>query len=505
MANATTLSTTALPGTGADVRPEQISRVQIDRSCRRTVLLYYSSAVFWLLVGSLFALLTSIKMHNPGFLSSAEWLTFGRVRPVHLNLVAYGWAAMAGIGSALWMMARLCRVRLPFPLMLPVTAVVWNFALVFGTVAVLAGYSEGIEWLEFPRIALALFGFIFFIIGAACIKMMMNRKVEHTYVSQWYLFGAVFWFPFLYAAATILSHMDSISGAAKGLANWWYGHNALGLFITPIGIAAAYYLIPKVIGKPVHSYHLSLLGFWSLAFFYNWAGTHHLVGGPLPAWVISVGIVGSMMMIIPVLMAAINHHLTMVGSFHRLKDSPTLRFVVFGAMCYTVTSVQGSFEALRSMSRVVHFTHYTVGHAHLGLYGFYTMIMFGTMYYVMPRLTRNEWASAGLIKVHFWFAALGVIAYFLALTWGGWYQGTMMNDANVPFIQSVRYTVPYLVIRSVSGTFMTVAHFVFAYLFYKIMRSSSLGLTGPTLFTTRRMTIPARIAQPAAKVKGVNA
>ena len=214
-----------------------------------------------------------------------------------------------------------------------------------------------------------------------------------------------------------------VSGAAWATTNWWYAHNVLGLYITPMGLAAAYYLIPKVTGQPIHSYHLSLLGFWANALFYSWIGTHHLVGGPLPAWIITVGIVGSIMMFVPVITVAINHHMTMVGRFHLLR---TVRRCdsVFGAMCYTAVSFQGSIEALRSVSQVAHFTHYTVAHAHLGMYAFYTMIMFGAMYYVIPRLTRNEWSSPRLIKVHFWTCALGIGLYFVALSWAGWYQGS---------------------------------------------------------------------------------
>jgi cytochrome c oxidase cbb3-type subunit 1 len=175
----------------------------------------------------------------------------------------------------------------------------------------------------------------------------------------------------------------------------------------------------------------------------------------------------------------------MIGSFHMLKTSPTLRFVVFGSMVYTLVSAQGSFEALRSIAYVAHFTHYTVGHAHLGLYGFFSMIMFGAYYYILPRLTRNEWSSARLIKLHFWCAAIGVIAYFVALTWAGWYQGVMMNDPKIPFIKTVEYTKPYLIVRSISGTLMTVAHVFFAILVWRIVRTKPEveRYDGPTLFT----------------------
>jgi cytochrome c oxidase cbb3-type subunit 1 len=272
----------------------------------------------------------------------------------------------------------------------------------------------------------------------------------------------------------------------KGVGNWWFAHNVLGLWLTPIGLAAAYYLIPKIIGRPVHSYHLSLLGFWTLALFYNWAGTHHLIGGPLPAWVVTVGIVGSMMMFIPVITVAINHHLTMVGSFHMLAKSPSLRFTVFGAMSYTLVSIQGSLTSLRDINETTHFTHYTIAHAHLGVYAFFTMIMFGAIYYIMPRLTRTEWASSMLIKVHFWCTAIGMSMYWVGLTWAGIQQGLLMNNPDVPFLDVVAYTMPWLASRSVAGVLMTVGHIAFAVLVFEMLRGFGSQFSGPTYFNTGR-------------------
>ena len=171
----------------------------------------------------------------------------------------------------------------------------------------------------------------------------------------------------------------------------------LGTFFTPIGLAAIYYIIPKVLGRPVYSYYLSILGFWSLALFYNWAGAHHIIGGPVPAWLTTVSIIGSMMMFIPVTTTAINFHMTMRGHFGVLRYSPSLRFVVFGAVCYTIVSAQGSIMALRVINEPTHFTHHTIGHAHLGLYAFYTMVIFGCMYYIIPRLTGR---GMGLLSPH---------------------------------------------------------------------------------------------------------
>jgi cytochrome c oxidase cbb3-type subunit 1 len=259
-----------------------------------------------------------------------------------------------------------------------------------------------------------------------------------------------------------------------------------------------YYLLPKVIGRPIHSYYLSMIGFWSMALFYNWAGTHHLIGGPLPAWLITVGVIGSLMMFIPVGTTALNHHLTMVGHFHKLRSSPTLRFVVFGAMCYTASSVQGSLESLRDVNRVTHFTHYTVAHAHLGLYGFYTMVMFGAMYYIVPRLTGWEWASARLIRLHFWTTSVGILLYFAVLTWGGWFQGIMLayegpDGSPVPFMDIVNYTKRWLHLRSIAGTIITVGHIAFAILFLKNVLKRGEPRVGPTLLDE----------QPVAETAGV--
>ncbi|MGD9653365.1 MAG: cbb3-type cytochrome c oxidase subunit I, partial [Candidatus Dadabacteria bacterium] len=240
---------------------------------------------------------------------------------------------------------------------------------------------------------------------------------------------------------------------------------ALTVWFTPAGLAAAYYFIPKVIGRPIHSYYLSLIGFWTFALFYNWNGIHHLVGGPLPTWLISVSIVASVLMFIPVIAVAINHHMTMVGHFNKLKSSPTLRFIVFGAVSYTAVSFQGSIEAIRAQSEVTHFTHYTIGHAHLGLYAFVTMIMFGSIYYIMPRIVKWEWPYPRLIKVHFWLVASGVILYFAAMTIGGVFQGLYMNDAARPFMDSVEVTRPYLMARSIGGSMMLLGQIVFIYLF----------------------------------------
>src|SRR5699024_2088767 len=264
---------------------------------------------------------------------------------------------------------------------------------------------------------------------------------------------------------------------------WWFAHNVLGLWMTPLGLAAAYYLIPKITGSQIYSYSLSLIGFWSLALFYSQVGVHHLIGGPVPTWLVTLSIACSVMMIIPVIAVAINHHVTVAPHWRMLIHSPTLRFVEIGALMYTLSSLQGSIEALPSVNTVAHFTHFTVGHAHLGVYGFIGFVMFGAIYFIMPRLMNWEWPYKWAISAHFWLVFVGFILYFWALTIGGWLQGLLLIDPSASFQASVEVTIPYLVVRSLGGTLMTIGHIIFATHFFVALRREGPQQTqAPKLF-----------------------
>ncbi|MEM7675339.1 MAG: cbb3-type cytochrome c oxidase subunit I, partial [Myxococcota bacterium] len=214
--------------------------------------------------------------------------------------------------------------------------------------------------------------------------------------------------------------------------------------------------------RPIYSYQLSLLGFWALALFYSQVGVHHLIGGPVPRWVVTLSIVTSVAMVVPVISVAVNHHFTVLGRFRALYHSPVLRFVMAGAMMYTLASLQGSLQSIRAVNTLTHFTHATVAHAHLGAYGFASFIFFGSVYFFLPRVTGAEWPYKRLIDLHLILALAGFGIYFVALTIGGVLQGLAMLDATQPFIASVNVTKPYLWGRTIGGLFMTAAHFLFA-------------------------------------------
>lgn len=461
--------------------PELLDRARADASSAPVVFIFLCCAMVWLLVASAAGLTASLKLHEPDMLADFAWLSFGRIRTIHLNAVAYGWAPMAGLGIALFVIPRLLKTELVGARFAVLGGALWNAALIAGLGSLGVGISDGLEWLEIPWQIDILFVAGGALIGLPLVLTLLHRKVEHLYVSVWYMGCALFWFPVLFLVANFpgLHH-----GVEQATMNWWFGHNVLGLFYTPLALGSVYYFVPKVIGRPVQSYNLSLLGFWGLAFFYGQVGGHHLIGGPVPAWMVTLSIVQSMMMIVPVAAFTVNQYQTLKGRLGALRWSPTLRFIGFGGLMYTASSVQGSFEALRSVNVVTHFTHFTVAHAHLGLYGFVTMVFFGAIYFVVPRITSREWPSPRLISAHFWFVAVGIAVYFVGLSIGGWLQGLAMLDATRPFLESMTLTLPYLKARSVGGGLMVLGHLVFVAHFGWLVFGRARGAAQPTLLRT---------------------
>jgi cytochrome c oxidase cbb3-type subunit I len=448
------------PNTG---NPLELSlRIAADQSSALPAFVFLTCAMVWLVVLSVAGLISSIKLHDPDWLTQYAWLTFGRMRTIHLNAMAYGWAPMASLGVGLWLMPRLLKTPLVGGRFAILGCILWNAGLIAGLGSIAVGINDGLEWLEMPwqtDILIVIGGAL---VGLPLVYTLQNRKVEHLYVSVWYMGAALFWFPVLF----FISNIPGLHfGVQQATMNWWFGHNVLGLFYTPMALATIYYFLPKVIGKPVQSYNLSLIGFWTLAFFYGQVGGHHLIGGPVPGWLVTLSIVQSMLMLVPVIAFSVNQHYTMRGHWGALRYSPTLRFVVLGGMMYTLSSIQGSLEALRSVNTVTHFTHFTVAHAHLGLYAFVTLVLFGAIYFIMPRVMAWEWPYPKLVALHFWLVVLGFAIYFVSLSIGGLLQGLYMLDAARPFMDSVTVTLPYLKARSVGGALMVLGHLVFAFHF----------------------------------------
>ncbi len=445
------------PVVAADLT-EVSDRVAADNSTAFPVFMFLAFACLWLLVGSVAGLIASIKLHQPDWLVDDAWLSFGRIRTVHLNAVIYGWATNGSLAIIVFLLPRLLRTRLHGAVWAMVGGTLINVGVASGIGAIAIGWTDGMEYLEIPWQIGIFIAVGFVMVIATALFTLVNRKVEHLYVSVWYFVASLLWIALLYVVAKLPGvHF----GVQQATTNWWFGHNALGLWFTPVAVGAIYYFLPKIIGRPVRSYNLSLLGFWTLAFFYGQVGGHHLIGGPVPGWLTTLSIVQSMMMFIPVLAFTINQALTMKGQMHLARYSPTLRFMMLGGLMYTASSFQGSLESLRSVNVVTHFTHFTVAHAHLGMYAFVSMVLFGAVYFMLPRVLNWEWPYPKLIALHFWLVTAGVAIYFVGLSIGGWLQGRAMLDATRPFMESVALTLPYLQSRSIGGALMTLGHFVF--------------------------------------------
>jgi cytochrome c oxidase cbb3-type subunit 1 len=476
------------PPTESDVTirdVEQVERALIDASTRLPVLFFYASAIVWLLLGTLLAGLTSFKLHAPDLLSNISFLTWGRVRPAHMNVMVYGWASMAGIGTAIWLMARLCRTTLRHPLLLICGAAFWNLGVLLGVGGILAGESTGYEWLEFPPYATVVLFVAYSLVVSWAILMFRFRRGDHIYITQWYLLGAFLWFPWVYGATQIMLFAVPLQGVMQEAVTWWYSNNLLFLWFGAIGLGTAYYMIPKVIGRPVYSYHLAAIGFWTYAFFASWTGMQRLVDGPFPAWMVTASIAATIFSIIPVATVGLNHHMTMRRYFGLLRYSPTLRFTVFGAISYTVFSLVGVLISLRSVARYLHFTQASIAYSHLGLYAFFTMVMFGSMYYIVPRLVGREWRYATLIKVHFWTSTYGIGLMTLMLFAAGLAEGGALDNASMTFVDSLNYVPMYLRGRSLSGLLLTISHFVFAFHFGLMLLGLGRTASVPTFLNPK--------------------
>jgi cytochrome c oxidase cbb3-type subunit 1 len=468
---------------GVAGQSEVVAHTEADRSSACPVFVFIAFACLWLLVGSAAGLVSSIKLHAPDWLDQEAWLSFGRLRTVHLNAVIYGWSSNAALGVVLWVLPRLLRTRLYGAAWAMLGATFLNAGVAAGVGAVAAGWSDGMEFLEIPwQIDIFIFAGLALVI-LPVLFTLVNRRVEHLYVSVWYMVAALLWIAVLFGVANL---PGVHTGVQQATTNWWYGHNALGLWFTPVSVGAIYYFLPKIIGRPVVSYNLSLLGFWTLAFFYGQVGGHHLIGGPVPGWLTTLSIVQSIMMIIPVIAFTINMKRTLRGQMYLAAYSPTLRFMMFGGLMYLASSLEGSLEALRSVNAVTHFTHFTVAHAHLGMYAFVSMVMFGAIYFMMPRVLEWEWPYPWLIQLHFWLVGLGILIYVIGLSIGGWLQGVAMLDASRSFNESILVTIPWLRSRSIGGALMTLGHLVFVGHFFAMALRFGPHRTSAALFWQSR-------------------
>lgn len=475
-------ASTAVAAPAVSREAEAVERALIDASTRGPVLTFFATAIGWLLLSSLLGLIASIKLHNPGFLDSVPFLTYGRIYPAYTNAFTFGWCSLVGMGVAIWMMARLCRVSVRAPGVLVLGAAFWNVGLLLGIVSILAGYTRPLDGMELPRAASWIMFIGFVMIGLWGAVLYRYRRSAVAYISVWYLLGAFFWFPWVFATANIVTALPQVNGVMQEVVAAWFGHNIQHWWLTALGLAAAYFLIPKVINRPVHSYHLAFIGFWSFAFFSGLSAMVRLNGGPIPAWLVTLSISASIMTLIPLACVAANLLLTMRGHTNMVYHSPTIRFTYFGTIAFVIGSVLAILISLRSFDRIFHFTPFIAGNQQLLMYAFFSMVMFGAIYYITPRLVGCEWLSSTMITVHFWGAAYGGGFAIAMLLFAGIAQGLSFADPDATFPQIIQIGQVYYPGRTLALLLVAAAHIIFALHF--LLMLLRIGQPGgePTLF-----------------------
>jgi cytochrome c oxidase cbb3-type subunit I len=458
------------------LEPAEIA--EVDRTIRLPLLVFFGSALFWLIVASGLWLLATVQSYAPHDLWSVPgiaWLTFGRIYPAFLNAFVYGWASLSGIGIGTWILSRFGPGPIRGESLVIWAAILWNVGVATGLIGILGGGGTGRELLEISPPAAFSILLALVILAVWAMMIFWSRRTPVSFVSQWYLLGAFLWFPWSYLTANGLLNVLNVPGPAQPALHWWYVNSVVGLWLTPIGLAAGYYFIAVIVNRPVHSYKLALLGFWGLVIFGGWTGMTNVIGGPLPAWMITVSIVATILMIIPVLAVAANFHLTIRRDFEVLNWNLALRFIVVGAMIYTFAGIWGGLNSLRDVSRITQFTLASSARTPLSLYGFFSMIAFGSYYYIVPRLLQRDWLSLGLVKTHFWLSVVGLGLLCFQLTVGGIIQGFGLLDPKIPFAAISDLVRPFLFLQIVAVALLAIANLAAAGSFVTIFLSPKAG------------------------------
>lgn len=442
------------------------TKINVSPEMKKLVSSYVGASVFWLIFGTFIGLYLSLKFVYPE-IDSQPWLSFGRLRPVHTNTVFWGWASLAMLGLAQFVIARTSRRELYSYKLGWVAFWLINSSLVIGNLCLMAGINNGGgEYREYiwPVFGLFLSGLI--VTFYNFYKTVAHRNISEIYISNWYILAALIWTTILVLIGYLPFYQ---SGLGETVIQGYYMHQGVGMWFMTFTLGLIYYYLPSSVNKPIYSYSLGVLAFWTQMLFYTMIGTHHFIFSPLPWWLQTVAIVFSMGMFIPVTAGTTNFLMTMRGSWSMITKSYVLPFFLVGIIFYWVGSAQGSFQAFRFTNYVWHFTDFNVAHSHMTMYGIICFILWGAIYYILPKMTgiqpKQIWVGA-----HFWLAFVGLFIYMTALMTGGTLKGLSWIEGN-PFIQSVSLMKEYWVWRAVGGTMMFVSHCIFLYNFFVMVKS----------------------------------
>ena len=443
------------------LKKKAVRKPTLEPKISQLIVWYFGCATFWLVVGTGIGEYLGIKFIAPD-IDHESWLSFGRLRPTHTNMVFWGWASIAMIGLGYYVVPIVSNTKIYSIKWGWIALVLTNLMVIAGTVCLMSGMNNGGgEFREYIWPVMALFAVALILTLANFVMTVANRTTKEIYISNWYIVSAII-FTIIVALTAYLPFWQD--GVSETIVQGYFMHSGVGMWFTLYTLGLLYYFIPQQINKPIYAYSLGILAFWTQILFYTIIGTHHFVFAPVAWWLQTVAIVGSVGMIIPVVAGTINFAMTFKGHSHKIGTSYTLPFFLVAVIYYFLVSMQGTVEAFKFTNLLWHFTDFTVAHAHLGFYGLITFALWGGIYVVMPRLTGKE-PPQHLVGIHFWLAFIGLLFYSIPLSVGATLKGLMWMEGK-PFIDSVVVMFGYWVWRAIGGSLMFISHLIFAYNFY---------------------------------------
>jgi cytochrome c oxidase cbb3-type subunit 1 len=440
--------------------------------------------VIWGIVGMLVGVIIAAQLVWPEL--NIGFLHFGRLRPLHTNAVIFAFGGCALFATSYWCVQRTGHTRLWGGPLIPFTFWGWQLVILLAAISLPLGITQGKEYAELEWPVDILITLVWVSYAIVFFGTIGKRTVSHIYVANWFFGAMIIAVALLHlgnSAALPVSFLKSYSaysGVQDAMVQWWYGHNAVGFFLTAGFLGMMYYFVPKQAGRPVYSYRLSVVHFWALIFTYMWAGPHHLHYTALPDWTQSVGMIFSLILLAPSWGGMINGIMTLSGAWHKLRDDPILKFLITSLSFYGMSTFEGPMMSIKTVNALSHYTDWTVGHVHSGALGWVAMVSIGSMYYLLPKLFgKTEMYSTKLMTTHFWIATIGTVLY-IASTWiSGVMQGLMWRAVNADgtlaysFVESVKGSYPFWAIRWLGGVLFLSGMLIMAYNMFKTMAGGS--------------------------------
>ena len=448
------------------------------------VRLFTLATVFWGIAGFTVGLLIALQMGFPQ-LNFEPFLTFGRLRPLHTSAVIFAFGGSALFATSYYVVQRTCAVRLWNDRLALFTFWGYQFFIVMAGLGYLAGVTQGKEYAEPEWYADIWLTIVWVAYLAVFLMTIIKRREPHIYVANWFYLAFIITVAVLHLGNNLVipvglmgvKSYSVFAGVQSAMIQWWYGHNAVGFFLTAGFLGMMYYFVPKRAERPVYSYRLSILHFWSLIFIYIWAGPHHLHYTSLPDWAQTLGMTFSIMLWMPSWGGMINGMMTLSGAWHKLRQDPVLRFMVIALAFYGMSTFEGPLMSIKAVNSLSHYTDWTIGHVHSGALGWVGFITFGALYYMIPRLWgRKEMYSLKLVDTHLWVATLGIVLYIAAMWVSGIMQGLMwrsydeMGFLQYSFVETVMAMHPFYVIRALGGALYLGGALVMVYNVWRTIR-----------------------------------